>query len=64
MSDGYDNKYDLMDQKVFPNNSHYIFKENPKASAMSISRIAKSDADIIAAVTAEMVDTLGAEVES
>ena len=61
---GFENKYDLMNQKLFPNDSQYIFKENPKKSSQGVPRVAKSDEEIIAAVTAEMKDTLGTKVES
>ena len=60
----YENNYDLMDQKMFPNDSIYIFKENPKKSSKGILRVAKSDEEVIDAVTAEMKGTLGTKIES
>ena len=60
---GYENKYDLMDQNLFPKDSIYIFKENPKSDALRLPRIEKSDEEIVAAVTAEMCNSLGVELE-
>lgn len=60
---GYENNYDLMDQKKFPNDSSYAFKENPKKGTLGVRRVDKSDEEIVAAVTAEMKDTLGTKVE-
>ena len=59
----YKREIDLMDEAVFPKESIYIGKENPKASSKSIPRVDKSDEEIIAAVTADMINTLGAELE-
>ena len=59
----YKRNIDLMDNTLFPKNSIYIDKENPKSDARRIPRVAKSDEEIIAAVTAEMTNTLGAELE-
>ena len=57
------NKYDLMDQELFPNNSDYIFKENPRVGTPRVSRAAKSDEDIIEAVTNVMLNTPEAKSE-
>ena len=59
----YERKIDLMDESVFPKDSLYIAKENPRDDSKIIPRVDKSDDEIIAAVTAEMIDTLGAELE-
>jgi hypothetical protein len=59
----YQRTIDLMDESVFPRESIYIGKENPKADSIVIPREDKSDEDIIAAVTTEMVNTLGADLE-
>ena len=61
---GYENKYNLMDPKIFPNDSNYTFKENPKKGAQEVKRVTKSNEEIIAAVAAEMKDSLGSKVES
>jgi len=60
---GYENKYDLMDQNLFPKDSIYILKENPKSGSVLLPRIEKSDEEIVAAVTAEMCNSLGVELE-
>ena len=60
---GYENKYDLMDKDVFPPASIYIDKDNPKSDASKRVRVDKSDEEIAAAVTAEMVDSLGVGLE-
>ena len=59
---GFENNYDLMDQSLFPNDSTYIFKENPKRDAPMIQRFPKSDDEIISAVSAEMMDMSGEEI--
>ena len=59
----YDNKYNLMDQKLFPNDSDYTFKENPVRGTQNVTRVAKTDDEIVAAVTDEMKDTLGIKLE-
>lgn len=61
---GYQNTYDLMDEAVFPRDSIYLVKENPKfAVSQSIARFAKTDEEIIASVSQDMAGTLGAELE-
>ena len=52
----YKRTIDLMDESVFPKESIYIAKEN--------LRVDKSDEDIISAVTSEMINILGVELES
>ena len=59
----YERNIDLMDETVFPKESIYIGKENPKSGSKSIPRVDMSDEDIIVAVTAEMENTLGVELE-
>lgn len=61
---GYQNTYDLMDETVFPRDSIYLVKENPKfAVSQSIPRFSKTDEEIIASVSKDMAGTLGAELE-
>ena len=53
-----------MDESLFPRNSIYLSKENPKSPiSIPIPRVSKTDDEIIAAVTEDMADTLGAELE-
>jgi hypothetical protein len=59
----YERSIDLMDKSVFPRNSIYLSKENPSLNAMPISREEKSDEEIIEAVTADMSDSLGEDLE-
>ena len=60
---GYENKYDLMDQNIFPKESIYILKENPKADSRKFPRVDKTDEEIVAAVVSEMNSSLGVELE-
>jgi len=59
----YERTVDLMDKNAFPRESIYLSKENPNPNARHIPREAKSDEEIIASVTAEMIDSLGEDLE-
>ena len=59
----YKREIDLMDDAIFPKESIYIDKENPKSGSLKVQRIDKTDEEIIAAVTAEMTGTFGVELE-
>jgi hypothetical protein len=59
----YERTIDLMDENVFPRESIYLSKENPNPNSRRIPREAKSDEEIIASVTAEMINSLGVELE-
>jgi hypothetical protein len=59
----YERTMDLMDETVFPRQSIYLAKENPNKNAKSIPREEISDEEIIRSVTAEMVNSLGEDLE-
>ena len=59
----YERTIDLMDECVFPRESIYLSKENPNTNSRPISREAKSDEEIITAVTADMRNSLGESLE-
>ena len=59
----YERTIDLMDEAVFPRQSIYLAKENPNKNAKSIPREEISDEEIIRSVTAEMVNSLGEDLE-
>ena len=52
-----------MDETVFPKESIYLAKENPNSNSSSVSRKEKSDEEIIMAVTADMSNSLGENLE-
>ena len=60
----YKRNIDLMDEAVFPRESIYLAKENPNRYATNIPRKEKSDEEIIKAVTADMSNSLGENLES
>jgi hypothetical protein len=61
---GYRHNFDFMDEKLFPRSSIYLAKENPnKYLSNPITRVDRSDEDIIKAVSEDMAGTLGAELE-
>jgi hypothetical protein len=59
----YKRNIDLMDETIFPRESIYLTKENPNPNARQISRETISDEEIIEAVTAEMINSLGEDLE-
>jgi hypothetical protein len=59
----YTRKIDLMDEITFPRESIYLAKENPNYNSSKISRKEKSDEEIIMAVTADMCNSLGEDLE-
>ena len=59
----YNREIDLMDETVFPRESIYLNKENPNRYTTSVPRKEKSDDEIIKAVTADMINSLGANLE-
>ena len=59
----YNREINLMDETIFPKQSIYLAKENPNLNSNKIVRKTKSDEEIIAAVTAEMADSLGENLE-
>ena len=59
----YERNIDLMDETVFPRQSIYLAKENPGKNSNNILREVISDEEIIEAVTAEMKNSLGEELE-
>jgi len=59
----YERIIDLMDETVFPRESVYLAKENPNSNSSRISRKEKSDEEIIKAVTADMSNSLGEDLE-
>ena len=59
----YERKIDLMDETVFPRQSIFLSKENPNLNSTKITRVTKSDEEIIEAVTAEMINSLGEDLE-
>jgi hypothetical protein len=59
----YERTIDLMDETVFPRQSIYLAKENPNKNAKNILREEISDEEIIRSVTAEMVNSLGEDLE-
>jgi hypothetical protein len=59
----YKRTIDLMDETVFPRESIYLAKENPNQNSESIPRKEKSDEEIIMAVTADMSNSLGENLE-
>ncbi|MDR0301074.1 MAG: hypothetical protein LBI04_02040 [Treponema sp.] len=59
----YNRKIDLMDETVFPRESIYLAKENPNSNSSRIPRNEKSDEEITMAVTADMSNTLGEDLE-
>jgi hypothetical protein len=59
----YKRNIDLMDETVFPRKSIYLAKENPIPTSRHIDRETKSDEEIIAAVTSEMINSLGEDLE-
>lgn len=57
----YSNEIDLMDEKLFPRDSEYRRKKNPKRGvARSIIRAEISDDEIIKSVSESMANSLGA----
>jgi len=59
----YKREVDLMDETVFPRESIYLSKENPNPRSREIPRQSISDEDIVAAVSADMINSLGVELE-
>ena len=59
----YKRNIDLMDESIFPRESIYLVKENPNSNSANVSRVEKSNEEIINAVTAEMSCTLGGDLE-
>jgi len=59
----YKREIDLMDETVFPRESIYLAKENPNPRSREIPRQVISDEEIIAAVTSDMENSLGVELE-
>jgi hypothetical protein len=59
----YTRNFDLMDEAIFPRESIYLAKENPNPNSRHIPRETKSNEEIIAAVTSEMIDSLGEDLE-
>jgi hypothetical protein len=56
----YKRKIDLMDESLFPKDSLYAQKRNPKESITTgIPRVEQTNDEIIKFVTKEMSDTLG-----
>jgi len=55
--------FDLMDETIFPKESIYLAKDNPNPNSISILREEKSDEEIIIAVTADMSNSLGEDLE-
>ena len=53
-----------MNEAVFPRQSIYLAKENPNVNSQKIRREEKSDEEIIRAVTAEMINSLGEDLDS
>jgi len=53
----------LMDETVFPRESIYLAKDNPNSNSINIPRKEKSDEEIIMAVTADMSNSLGEDLE-
>jgi len=54
---------DLMDEATFPRESIYLAKDNPNSNSIQILREEKSDEEIIIAVTADMSNSLGEDLE-
>jgi len=59
----YKRTIDLMDESVFPRQSVYLAKENPNRNSSRIPREEKSDEEIVRAVSAEMINSLGEGLE-
>ncbi|MDR0503308.1 MAG: hypothetical protein LBH16_08310 [Treponema sp.] len=59
----YKRDINLMDETVFPRESIYLAKENPNPNSIKIPRKEKSDEEIIMAVTADMSNSLGENLE-
>jgi len=59
----YERNIDLMDESVFPRQSIYLTKENPNKNSKSIIRKEVPDEEIIRSVTAEMINSLGEDLE-
>jgi len=59
----YERNIDLMDESVFPRQSIYLAKENPNRNSSRIPREEKSDEEIVRAVSAEMINSLGEGLE-
>jgi hypothetical protein len=59
----YERTIDLMDENVFPRKSIYLSKENPSPITKGVSREPISDEEIIKSVSAEMINSLGANLE-
>jgi hypothetical protein len=59
----YNRNIDLMDEAVFPKESIFLAKENPNKNSINVQRIEISDEEIIKAVTADMSNSLGADLE-
>ena len=59
----YERTIDLMNETVFPRQSIFLAKENPNINAMHLPREEKSDEEIIKSVTAEMINSLGEDLE-
>jgi hypothetical protein len=56
----YERNIDLMDESLFPTDSLYAQKRNPKESITTdVFRVAQTNDEIINFVTQEMSDTLG-----
>jgi hypothetical protein len=56
----YERDIDLMNESLFPRDSLYTQKRNPKKSITTdVHRIEQTNDEIIAFVTKEMSDTLG-----
>jgi hypothetical protein len=60
----YERHVDLMDESLFPSDSQYVQKRNPKKSiTRDIPRVDQTNDEIIEFVTKEMSDTLGNNYE-
>jgi hypothetical protein len=55
----YERTIDLMDEAVFPGETLYAQKKNPKKSTKSISPVDQTNDEIAEFVINEMSDTLG-----
>jgi hypothetical protein len=56
----YERRVDLMNESLFPRDSLYAQKKNPKASITTdIHRVDQTNDEIIEFVTVEMSETLG-----
>jgi len=59
----YERALDLMDESIFPKQSIYLAKENPNRNSNRVHREEKSDEEIIRAVSTEMANSLGEDLE-